>query len=710
MKVLLTGQLSQMHWIVADRLLRDGHQVTLIGNGITRRDTKELATLHSMPLRDPGLHEQILSGRFHAIVYFYAGASVEIAGFELDGMDDALVRIQRDAQASGVSYFFLVTDSRVFAQEQEAQETTVPIPDTPEGVFMKAAEDNTHYCRDSGMQTLVVRATNLYSEVPGDINFFSIAARRAAEDQPMILCGSAKGQCDFLHIDDLAIFLSLSLETPFTGVVHLAYGPGIPMDAVVQQVQTFLPDLTVSYQMNAPDHPVLEGMRAAKAVDWVPRRDWQPALETLLRTPTAPRKESRLQRMRSRVGAVNKANLMSWIEMIGLALVAYFLTGIADRYALVGFIDFWLLYVVLIGSINGALFGALAGVIACVFFGIDWVVAGKDAYLLLVTMDNWLPMLLYILMGGIVGYMRDTSREKLSLLETELEQQRGETDFVENTYRQVLEDRNRLQEQIMRSRDNYGRVYGMIKELDTLQPMQVFLSTLEILESAMENRSVAIYTFSPDLTHARLMVHSRALSGRLARSIRMQDVPKIMDAAERGRMFINSKMEHNYPGYAMPILQENVPMAMVVLWHVPFDQRTLYHQNQLSLIISLVQTSLTRAILHNDTHAADVYIKGTEIYTDEAFRSTVGLYQKMRQKQASNYLLLRMTADDDASSPQEIGARLRRAMRSTDVCGRLSDGSYYLLLPQAEIDVLPLIETRFQRVGLYLTTATLEEE
>ena len=83
-------------------------------------------------------------------------------------------------------------------------------------------------------------------------------------------------------------------------------------------------------------------------------------------------------------------------------------------------------------------------------------------------------------------------------------------------------DRNALQEQVIRFRDSYGRIYAITQELDTLQPEQVFLSTLDVLEDVMQNQSVALYSCADNSSFARLVVHSRE----------METLPKSMDLKE----------------------------------------------------------------------------------------------------------------------------------------------------------------------------------
>lgn len=151
-----------------------------------------------------------------------------------------------------------------------------------------------------------------------------------------------------------------------------------------------------------------------------------------------------------------------------------------------------LLYVALMGFVHGRTAGTAAAVLACVWYGVSFVQSGNAASDLIFNTDHWLPMSAYLLTGTLFGYVQDRQRLKVDLLEQEREENEREKEFMEGIYQRAYEDRNRLKEQIYHYRDSYGRIYQITRELDTLQPVQIFLSTLHVLESTLQNNNVAI--------------------------------------------------------------------------------------------------------------------------------------------------------------------------------------------------------------------------
>ncbi len=705
MKILLTGILSPMIWEMVDRLAREGHQVSLLGHGLSPAPAKTKATIHDLSPGNPEAAQVLEAGRFSAVVFFYAYQSEDNRAYgSIQGsMLDALFQLQHTAAGCGVDRFYLVTDARVFGHGQAGREDETPLPQTPTGVLINAAEEVLRCVDPSSMQTLLIRVSHLYA--PGmEDTFFTRAKQNAEAGQPLLLDGTAQTPCDFLHVDDLALFITLALERKLTGVVHLAYGEAVSYAETAKLLQARMPKLQVTYTDNRASRTMLACAAATSQTGWVPRHRWVSELDDILSgADGGPKKRGFGARI---LGGLKTlfGSALPWVELIVFALLAEMLLRTAEVNATFRFLDYWLLYVILMGSLHGGPVGLAAGVIACIGYSFNWFESGNDVYLLLYNKDNWLPLIMYILGGGIFGYIHDRNLEKLSTMRQEMEQRDEEAQFIQSMYQQVDADRNALQEQVIRFRDSYGRIYAITQELDTLQPEQVFLSTLDVLEDVMQNQSVALYTCSQESSFARLVVHSRAME-ELPKSMDMKDYPLLDGVYRQGEIFANSKLEPGYPAFCAPVMQDSKTIALIALWDVPFEQQTLYRQNLFSVVAGLVQSAMVRALHYFDS-AQDMYIQNTHILTDKAFRSTLSVYSQMRKKRAAQYLLLAVQSADGVLSVEEYDRRIGRATRRTDIAGRLQNGQLYVLLPQASLDNMPQIERRFLSNGLRCTVTS----
>jgi len=581
---------------------------------------------------------------------------------------------------------------------QGANDNETPIPDSPTGILIKAAEDCLHYSKEGNMHSLIIRVTNLY--LPGaEDAFFNSALRHARNHQPMIIDGTEDSPCDFLHVDDLALFLALALETEVSGVVHLAYGDFCTYAKVIDAIKQQLPGLKAVYTGMNIKAAMMKTSQAVQKMDWVPRHHWTQELSGIIAGNGNDSEKRRPFMWLSGLGRRLFGKALPWVEMILFGGLAQWLSSLSSLYATFRLADFWLLYAILIGSMHGGLVGIVAAVIACLSYGIDWVLKGNDLYLLLYNMDNWLPLMMYMLAGGLSGYMHDKTSEKMKTLEREKEERDTETAFLESMYKQASEDRSQLQKQVMRYRDSYGRIYNITQELDSLQPEQVFLSTLNVLEDTMQNHSVALYSRTGNTPFARLVVHSREMISNLTKSIDLDKLPLMKTRLEHGELFTNTELEPGYPAFCAPIMQDDKLIAMIVLWVVPFDQQTLYHQNLFNVVAGLVQSAMVRTLRYFNM-SQEIYLENTHILADKSFRSALGVYQRMRKQRTSSYILLRVKSIAGEISLKEMDRCLGSVTRTTDLLGRMDDDAYFVLLPQDNVNNLPQIENRFLNAGL----------
>lgn len=691
MKILLTGLLPSAAKDVCTRLAREGHQVSVMGHIQNPEIFREAdVEVHEDLLGQKRLSAFMDASRFQAIVFFFACQSEDMYeyGSAQGALLDDLFAIQNIAANNNVERFILITDRRVFGRAQECREDEIAYPDSPTGVLIKAAED---CLRCSGERILLIRVTSLYTLGDTD-SFFAYVGKCARNSREFHMNGSPDSMCDFIHADDLGMFIHQALENHLSGVVHLSYSAGRPYADIVARIQERLPALKVEYLEKAEPSVTLR-LHNIRLIDWVPRHNYLEELDALL-SATAPTKRKSLF-LRVREWARRRlGKALPWVELILFAPLVWWLSHIATANATFRFVDFWLLYVTVIGTTYGGAMGSMAALIAFLSYLLEWIQAGNQAYLLFYNVDNWLVPVSYLLAGALFGYIHDNQKAKIDLLENEKKSRDAETQFIRTMYDQAYRDRNRLLEQVVSYRDSYGRIYQITRELDTMQPQQVFLSTLNVVEDTLQNHSVSIYACQKNRSFARLVIHSRNMKN-LPRSLDLDKLPKLKETLNAHRLFVNTALEPGYPAYAAPASDEQEGLAAIMLWEVPFEKQTLYFENLLNVVAGLVQSSMARALKYFNV-SGDMYLEDTHILNDQAFRSALGVYQSMRRNHTGDYLLVRLRTAGNLSL-DELDHRISRATRATDIVGRLNDGEYYVLFPQASTDNLLQINERFLR-------------
>ena len=693
MKILLTGVLPKSVWTIAERVARGGHQLTVLGQ-IREPDRKIPGVQHTkLNLAEKETVRYIQASGFDAILFFFACQCEDqreygaVQGSQLD----AIFEILNGAGGASSSQFVLITDQRVFGEGQQGREDEIPIPDTPTGVMIRAAESCVSCAGSDTFKTLIVRTTSIYE--PGDPeSFFSIAALRASDKREFVLRGTPDTPCDFLHAEDLGVFLEYAVSMQLEGVVHAPQGVPSTYAGVISAMQRFLPDLSVVYMPARRCRQALNG-RIASSIGWVPRHDFRQELAQLCQIPSGKKAGRRKAFVPKKLGKT----IIKWAEVILLWLAAVWLTRQGKNSAVLSSVDFMLLYTALMGFVHGRTAGIAAAVLTCIWYCQSFIGEGGAPSDLLFNTDHWLPMSIYVLFGSLFGYAQDRQRSQMALLEQEREDIRQERDFIEGIYQRTYEDRNRLKEQIYHYRDSYGRIYQITRELDTLQPVQVFLSTLHVLESTLQNNSVAIYECNQGNDFTRLVVRSREMKST-PRSMRISEYAPMYDVLKKGKLYANHNLTDGYPVYALPVMDQGEIIAVLMLWNVPFEQQSLYMENLLSVVAGLVQSALIRAIGYH-RQVADLYYENTHILMPQAFMTALGIYQTIRSRHMGTHVLVRLHADREMDL-EVIDRYIGKLVRSTDLVGRLEDGCYYVLFPQASAEQLPGIEGRFNSYGI----------
>ena len=642
------------------------------------------------------------AARYQAVVFFYAYQSEAEQGSLVQGalLDDLTVILDSAAQ-SGTEHIVLITDRRVFGNQQAGYEDEDPVPTSPAGILIKAAEDCLMNAVDEHIRTLILRVTSLYAEDDPD-SFFSRAVYAAQRKEPLKLTGTPSTRCDFLHSDDLARFLCQAVDTHMTGVVHLAYGGRQDFRDLLALINKHLNDVQVYFTQEEVHH-TLETGRAQES-GWVPRHDFSSEMEKLLREPRLPRREKGPSRIGKRI-VQSLGGVLPWVEMTVLGASAWALKQVALTNAALRFLDFGLIYAAIMGASHGSVMGVLSAIIAYALYIMEWTNAGNDLYLLLYNVDNWLLPVGYLLAGVIFGLWRDNHRDQIEELSQEKKELEADKTHLQTMYDHTCEDRDRLLDQVMRYRDNYGRIYRITRELDAMLPEQVFLSACEMVEVAMQNQSAALYARKGRLPYIRLVTHSEA-GKRLSRSLDLREFPRLRESLDEGKLFVNTSLEPGYPAIAAPIGDEQDPIAAIFLWEVPFDKQTLYYTNLLIEVAGLVQAALVRAIRYS-TLTTDMYVEDSFVLTDQAFRTALRVFQDIRKQRKGSFLLARLLRNP-VMNLEEYCCRLNRVIRSTDLVGYLEDGCLCAIFPQAEVEDMERIMKRLKAQGILLEILSQE--
>lgn len=701
MKILLTGAVGRFAEDMLPVLLGAGHEVCLLGSGLGDFRVQKHVTVIASPVGSPKALEVISGGRFDAVVFFFSRCAETLLPDHgaMGALLDALVAMQPAALRGGVSCFVLVTDARVFGSGQIAEEHEQPVPDTLPGLLIKAAEDCFTHSVPRFPRSLILRVGSLYA--PNDPEcVFGRAAQCARRRQTLILPGTESDPIDYLRAADFAALLLAALAQKVTGVLH-ARGPAVRTLKEMRAALTeALPALCVQLEESVPVSPTLQG-GAAQALGWKPLHDWTRELPLML-----PFKNAKAQK-RPRLAAAVQSSGKRCLAAFGLSalnvLLSFLLGADGTPYRVV----LWCAYAALLKDILGRCSGIAAAAVSLLLFVGSEMLTGGFSNMRALVLERPFGLLLALGLGiGFCAVWKAYTKKRRAL-EAARESERKQSMLLETLYVQAVRDRDRLKLQAARPLDSYGRIYDITRALNTLQPEQIFLSALNVLENVLENKAVAIYYYKKDARFARMVLHSADMDG-LANSPDMTALAALTEVVNKGEVFANRTLLPRYPAFAAPIMLDGEPHALVVLWQASFDQCTLYYKNLFSVTCGLTESAMTRALEYY-RRTQTLYIENTQILSEKPFLDSLDVYRRLLIKHACSYLLVRIRAKEELSA-RELNRRIARAMRSTGIAGRLDSGEYYALLPQATESSLPLIAARFRAQGLSCEAAKLEDE
>lgn len=360
MKILLTGLLPASIKDISARLEKEGHRVSILDQSpkAFAAPTPNKA-LPGKTLSHTDIRPLMKAARFQAVVFFYAyRCEAEPGALSQGELLDDLSAITGSADQDGVEHLVLVTDRRVFGGRQAGREEEEPIPDSPVGILIKAAE-NLVSGIGGRIPALILRVTSLYAEGDPD-SFFSRVERASQQNEPLKLRGTPATRCDFLHADDLARFLCQAIDARTTGVVHLASGSGSRFRTILARFKHHLPSVNVRFTNETVRH-TLEVGRAREAV-WVPRHDFLGEMEKLISESALSQRE----RGHSPVGKRVRQSLygvLPWVEVVALGAAAWALKRVTESNASLRVVDFGLMYVAIMGASHGSVMGVLSAFI-----------------------------------------------------------------------------------------------------------------------------------------------------------------------------------------------------------------------------------------------------------------------------------------------------------------------------------------------------------
>ena len=358
-------------------------------------------------------------------------------------------------------------------------------------------------------------------------------------------------------------------------------------------------------------------------------------------------------------------------------------------------LDPFLLYVLLFAIVYGqqqATFSAILAVAGYMFRQMYT----RSGFEVLIDYNTYVWIAQLFILGLVVGYMRDqirTMRLESQELEEHLHRQIVDIRDINESNVRVKEV---MEQQLIDHKDSIGKIYSITAGLEQRMPDEVIFYAVEMLGKLMKTKDVALYNVvSKD--YARIFSASSQKARSLGNSIRYREMTDIYDALKEQKVYINKKMDEQYPLMARGIYEGEEVQMIVMMWGLSWEKMTLGQANFLTVVSYLIQNAVLRAQRYMQALEEKRYSQNSRILKPEAFESLVQAYMKAKLKNLVECVLIKV--DVQNSEYQKTDEQMSGYMRDSDYMGMLPDGNLYVLLTNTTREGAVIVQDRFEKNG-----------
>ena len=709
MDIYVSGDLSTFAKSLIIALLEDDHHIVTSCKAEPFLSFSEKNFVnYEMQVGDELYSEIFTSHSFDAVIHIMG--QPELSGEDRLDQNKHLnsasleTSLQYAAQ-TGVQKFILISSLEVYGDAMDLDEDKTPEPTNAIGQILLNAENLCSlYAAQNNISASIIRIPLIY----GPNEEYSIISElifQSNKKKNVDIPFHKLSHCNFLHIEDLHSLIRsiLNEEDPANFAVMNAAAEDINYFFLSQQLQIQFPKTSYHF---SEESDIATGQKRTILKKAKTTYGWNPDHHLL---EDIPELVASMQYHPQVVSSFfTRINLffkrirpfLVWVEIIVGALLMHMITIWTNTIIEFKVIDYRLLFVVLIGSIHGLLFGIIAAILAASSAIIAWNSIGLDFALLIYNVENWIPFTVYFLAGAVTGYVNDKKANDLRFEKYQTELIHEKYSFLFALYNEISTIKNHLREQLVGYRDSFGRFFRIANELNELDADNIFYKALEILEDLMKNDQIAIYSIESTGHFGRLQVSSKTITRNIPKSLRLEAFNEAIPQLKAGDVFQNKDLIPNYPAYIAPIMNADMLIGLVILWEVEFEQFSMYYFNLFKVITGLIQSSLVRAATFENAQYEKMFLKGTRIMRPDAFKQTLSIRNKMRRNKVSQFQILRILRGDE---PWEtLSEKISRGIRSEDTIGILEEkpDECYVILANATVENIDMIQDRMKKNGV----------
>lgn len=627
MNILITGGYGFIGSHVAEEFFKEGHRIFIIDN-LSTGNSENIKFRHAsfrMDIEDSRCREVFRSNRIDVVVHLAAQINV-VSSIEDPYRDTSsnLLGLTNMLQLSaqyGVRKFVFASSAAIYGNNTDIplDETDPPDPISPYGMSKATGE---LYCRKwsqiYGLSTICFRFSNVYGPrqgVAGEGGVISIFMERVVQGKELVVFGDGGQTRDFIFVRDIAAAIYRAVEKDISGVYNLSTNTGSSINQLVEvlgQLQQIKEVIYKEQRVGDIRDSRLDNTRLRTALDWEPRccfeeglkrtyfwyMDYYKSKQDKKSNEKVPGKKASIWRRLS--SSLQKSGLLYCVENLLLFFMAGFMTITSQNVSKEYIIDYKLIYIVFTGLIYGTRQAALAAVLSCGLYIFLHIETGRDIFTLVYDTDSLLQLSFYLLAGIVTGYIIDTKNSELKGRTEEVQALNEKLDFINKIHDETLMIKDELCDQIISAQESYGKVYYMVTRLNCLNPEEVLINGVEVIEDAMKSKAVAIYKLSGSRNHAVLAAKSDRKDFNPPPIIRVKEREDLQRVIKVKDIYVNCQWQPLLPVMTAPITDRGSTVAVACVYSMEFENITQYRRNILKVTVDFISYALSNAYRYRE--------------------------------------------------------------------------------------------------------------
>lgn len=723
MKVLVTGGCGFIGSHVCDKFNREGYEVFIIDNLSTgqKQYVKHKHRLYEMNIEDPKIEEVFKSNRFDVVVHLAAQADRDFANKHpyMDARINVLgtVNLLNLASKYKCKRFVFISSDEVYSPKavEPISEGNQKNPASELGLDKMICET---YCNKwrakNGLDTVILRVGNVYGPRQGiSLSCASVAnwVVTLLKGNPIQIPESAHKMIHLIYVEDVAEAIYKAASIRVNEALNIGSNQQTSLQEVFNEMSSLMEDELIQYhpgscELHLPRH--MDNTLAKKLLDWQPLTQLSSGMQKTIEwysdhlsdfeneIKAKPVKGRRAYKL-----LVFKDKLIIAAESIAGLLMTLSYKGYYLQRNLEEPFDMGLIFIILFSTIYGSKMGIITILLSIIATIIAYIGSGKEPLILLYQTDFFLRLAFYVFIGFLIGYIKDKNERQIESNYNQINILEEKLEFTTLLYKDMSEIRDELQNQIVNSEDSFGKIFSVVQTLDSLSPDDIFADAVSVIEKLMKTNAVAIYKFDEGSYYARLMANSAALSGRLSKSIKIEEHPEIRYTIKHRDLFVSREIGEGKPVMAMPVFDRLQLIGCIVIYQSEFERLTLSYQNYFKVITSLIATSLMKAYIYDAAVEKDRYIEGTEILKTDCFNEM--LMSRYRLKHENGVAFSVLEVEYDKADFEKVGQLANSVLRDTDAIGLNEEEALMIILSNTENEEAQFVINRLEKLGVNVT-------